>query len=483
MPHYMGQDHMPGKMPMAENPTYEQLEKTIAKLKQELAARKNHEKSLTHCLNCFQVFYDSVPLGYQSLDKNGNLIEVNQVWLDILGYSDEEVLGKSLENFLHPDSKENFKKRSLCLKTTGGVSDIEFKLVKKDGSTILVSLHGKAEKDDQGRFKRTHCFLRDITKSRLDEQIHASRLRLVEFSADHSVDNLLQKCLDEAEMLTHSSIGFFHFLEPDQKTLSLQMWSSNTLEKMCTASVKVDHYPITRAGVWADCIRERRPVIHNDFKKPAHRKNMPEGHAEVVRELVVPVFRQNKITAVLGMGNKQTGYTEQDVDTAMALGDMAWDLVVRKQAEAALQKSVKKQEEKNTALNVLLENRDEERKKLVNSILSNFEKLVFPYYESIKNCRDKNDILTFLEIMETNTRETLSFIENTNTAANKGYRMFTPAEIQVADLVKAGKTSKDIATVLNISPRSVFFHRNNIRKKLHLHNTNTNLRTFLLSLA
>lgn len=61
--------------------------------------------------------------------------------------------------------------------------------------------------------------------------------------------------------------------------------------------------------------------------------------------------------------------------------------------------------------------------------------------------------------------------------------MFTPAEIQVADLIKAGKTSKDIASVLNISPRSVFFHRNNIRKKLHLHKTNTNLRTFLLSLG
>jgi DNA-binding NarL/FixJ family response regulator len=63
------------------------------------------------------------------------------------------------------------------------------------------------------------------------------------------------------------------------------------------------------------------------------------------------------------------------------------------------------------------------------------------------------------------------------------FSQFTPTEIQVADLIRTGKTSKEIAGLLTMSLRSVHFHRNNIRKKLHIHGTKTNLRTFLMSLS
>jgi PAS domain-containing protein len=141
-----------------------------------------------------------------------------------------------------------------------------------------------------------------------------------------------------AESLTRSQIGFFHFLEADQQTLSLQMWSKNTLNNMCSADAKGQHYSIAQAGVWVDCIRRREPVIHNDYESLPHRKGMPPGHARVIRELVVPVFQGESLKAILGVGNKPSDYDESDVETVLELLDLAKEIVMRKRAEEALQK-------------------------------------------------------------------------------------------------------------------------------------------------
>ena len=81
--------------------------------------------------------------------------------------------------------------------------------------------------------------------------------------------------------------------------LSLQSWSTHTLRNMCTAEGKGSHYPISKAGVWVDCVRERRPVIHNDYAAEPGKRGLPPGHAVLVRELVVPVFRQGRVVATI----------------------------------------------------------------------------------------------------------------------------------------------------------------------------------------
>jgi len=165
------------------------------------------------------------------------------------------------------------------------------------------------------------------------------RFDLMEYAGTHSLEELLQKTLDEIGALTDSPIGFYHFVEPDQKTLSLQAWSTRTVKEFCTAKGKGMHYGIDQAGVWVDCVHERRPVIHNDYLSLPHRKGLPEGHAAVIRELVVPIILEDNIVAILGIGNKPSDYTEKDVELVSFIADVAWEITKRKRAEQELRVS------------------------------------------------------------------------------------------------------------------------------------------------
>ncbi len=211
--------------------------------------------------------------------------------------------------------------------------EMEFKMLHKKGHWVDVLSRASAifdEKEKVIRVVGTHI---DITERKRDEIVKAAYIRLTDYALNHSSKEVMQRFLDEAEMLTGSDVGFFHFLQDDQETITMQAWSTNTLKNMCTAEGEGMHYPISKAGVWADCVSRREPVIHNDYASLAHKKGMPDGHAEIMRELVVPVFRGDKIVAFFGVGNKKFDYNKQDVEIVQKLADLAWETVVRKQAE------------------------------------------------------------------------------------------------------------------------------------------------------
>ena len=163
-----------------------------------------------------------------------------------------------------------------------------------------------------------------------------ARVRLSRVALHGTLDELLQETLDSAERLSGSLIGFFHFVDPDQQNLTLQAWSTNTLRHMCTAEGKHQHYAINRAGVWVEAFHTRAPVIHNDYAALMHRRGMPEGHATITRELIVPMLRDDLVTAIIGVGNKPTDYDSDDVEALEELLSLTMDMVDRKRAEAAL---------------------------------------------------------------------------------------------------------------------------------------------------
>jgi DNA-binding CsgD family transcriptional regulator len=135
--------------------------------------------------------------------------------------------------------------------------------------------------------------------------------------------------------------------------------------------------------------------------------------------------------------------------------------------------------ESNTALKVLLKQRENDRKGYENNILSNMKHLIFPYIEKLKKKKSMSDELDYLNILESNLNEIVSPFSS---RLSFRYMDFTPKEILVANLIKDGKQDKDIMEMLNISLGTVKTHRQNIRKKLGISGKRINLRTKLLSL-
>ena len=162
------------------------------------------------------------------------------------------------------------------------------------------------------------------------------------------------------------------------------------------------------------------------------------------------------------------------------------DISKRKEAEEALKKREKELENKtnslektNTALEVLLKKREEDKKKLEEGVLFNMRRMIEPYLEKLKDSILDEGQKLYVSILEKNLNNITSTFPQT---LSSKYLKLTPTELEVANLVKQGKSTKEIAVVLGISYRTAEVHRENIRKKFYLKNRKDNLRTHLLSL-
>lgn len=135
----------------------------------DITDRINSEKALRESEERFQLLFNKAPLGYQSLDLYGHLLEVNQQWLDTLGYTREEVIGKWFGDFLSPDHQKGFRIRFPLFKAQGYIHS-EFEMVHKNGAKLFIAFDGKVGYDLNGEFKQTHCILQDITENRKIEK-------------------------------------------------------------------------------------------------------------------------------------------------------------------------------------------------------------------------------------------------------------------------------------------------------------------------
>jgi two-component system, cell cycle sensor histidine kinase and response regulator CckA len=286
----------------------------------------------------FRMLFEEAPdaIFLETLDDR--IVDANKAATRLLGYQREEFLAMTIADLQPPSCRGIVGTIITSELERGGV--FEGLDQHRDGTLIWIEVHNRLV--SRGDQQLVLSIVRDISRRKREEQLQAARLRLIACAAEHSSQELLQKCLDEAETLTGSKIGFYHFLGEDEQTLDLQTWSRHTVERCCrieVAELHGRHYPVADAGVWVDCIRERGPIIHNDYASLPHKRGYPEGHAVVTREVVVPVLRDGRIVALLGVGNKELPYTDDDARLVQQLADLAWETVGRKRAEEALKES------------------------------------------------------------------------------------------------------------------------------------------------
>ncbi len=301
-------------------------EKYILSITRDLTARRLAEEK-------YATLIKEANVGIGLADAHtGEMLECNQALADLVGRSCEEILGQP-QSILHPQQSliGGVTPRFANLLNKDAPDLHEQQCVTKTGDIFDAEIKGTRLK--LGKRDVLLSFFQDISERKMQQVLLAARLRLNEFAATLNQKELLQKFVDEAESMTYSKIGFFHFVNSDQEHLSLQVWSTNTLADFCKADPEEFHYPLSMAGVWVDCVRCREPVIHNDYYSLNHRKGLPEGHAPLHRELVVPLFNGDKIFAILGVGNKEAPYGQRDIKLLTEFGHLAWDIIARKGIE------------------------------------------------------------------------------------------------------------------------------------------------------
>ncbi len=155
------------------------------------------------------------------------------------------------------------------------------------------------------------------------------------------------------------------------------------------------------------------------------------------------------------------------------------DVTTRREAERDLSLKTIGLEETNTALSVLLKRRAADKTELEEKMLFNIKELVLPYVEKLKQRGNDKELKAYLGVIESNLKEIISPFA---LRLSSKYLNLTSSELEIASLVKHGKSTKEIASLLNLAEKTIETHRVNIRKKLGLTNKKTNLRTFLLSI-
>jgi len=210
----------------------------------------------------------------------------------------------------------------------------------------------------------------------------------------------------------------------------------------------------------------------------------PLGNIVTLRDISAQKLAENELDKY--RGHLEELATERTAELAQANIKLEQEIEDRKRAEKALRRREKELqaqshhlEEVNTALRVLLKQRELDKKELGEIVLQNVQELVTPYLQKVISGRLSTQQKTLTRIIETNLNNIISpFIDK----LTSGLVHLTPVEIRVASLVKEGKTNKEIAEILLVSKNTVLFHRHNIRGKLGIKNRKVNLRSHLLAM-
>ncbi len=311
----------------------------LAILTIDITERKRAEEELRVKDRAIETAISAVALA----DLEGILTYVNPMFLEMWGYdAAAEVVGKPTTQFWQ---SEDAAREVLITLQTQGKWRGELTARKKDGTKFYAQVIASVVLDEAGERVGMMASFVDVTaRKRAAEarRLNEARLRaLVDLNRmrDVPLKRIADFVLDNAVRLTKSEMGFVGFMSANEGQLDIHAWSKKAMAE-CQIVDKPLHFTIDEAGVWAEAVRQRRPLILNDYAAPhPQKKGYPAGHVTMRRLLSLPIFDGERIVAIIAVANKDTDYDETDLHQARLLMEGMWRLLCRRRAEEALRES------------------------------------------------------------------------------------------------------------------------------------------------
>ncbi|HEU0219556.1 MAG TPA: PAS domain S-box protein [Gallionella sp.] len=301
---------------------------------EDITGRKKAEQTLRESEDRFRKLFENSNDAIFIHTLDGRILDANSQAENMMGYP-LAVLRTMPLPALHPEEELGASKKALEETISKGSIRFESRFLQSSGALVDVEISARIIDSEKGIIQGV---VRDITAHKHQEERTTALLKLSTSTETLDEKTLLQQGLDTVQHLTDSRIGFLHFVSEDQNEIELVTWSSDTLAHFCRA--KFDrHYPVSTAGIWADCIHLKQPIIINDYAAASGKKGYPEGHADVQRLISVPILDGNLVRMIVGVGNATKDYDEHDTETVRLFGYDLYHIIQNRRAEQTLRES------------------------------------------------------------------------------------------------------------------------------------------------
>ncbi|SPF33510.1 hypothetical protein SBDP1_1130005 [Syntrophobacter sp. SbD1] len=429
----------------------------------EHALRKSEERFRELAENIRDVFWVMTP---------DEVLYISPAYEEIWGRSCESLYENpaSFMELVHPEDRVRVRPVPIVGHEGKAPYSEEYRIIRRDGTVRWIRARSFPILE-QGRIVRTVGIAEDITTSKEAEEFLCIERDLVfglgsSGSLVEGMKYLLKACLKFEGL----DSGGIYLVESETGALKLichQGLSEGFAERVSFFDHTSSKANVTMQGQSGYWFRPFGNLERVDLLEQ-------EG---LLAFLAIPVKSEGKVVALLNLGSHVQPEIPRNVRVAFeVIAAHIGGIISRVRLGDTVKAQGERLHEANAALRVLLKQREEDRTELEESLLKNVKLLITPYLEKLKRSRLAGDQRNFLEIMESHLQEITSPFVHKISARMLG---LTPTEIRVADLIRQGKHTKEMADLLGISERAVIFHRQGIRRKFDMTGKKLNLQTYL----
>ncbi|WMW21808.1 PAS domain S-box protein [Methanolobus mangrovi] len=335
---------------------------------EDITQQKLSQRELEESELLFRNVVQFSPLSIALLDSSYSPIYFNRKFTETFGYALEDVL--EMDKWWEFADSDSHRRKTIfdswCSNQSSSrdersnVYKKECKISCKDGSVKDIKLNFAKITDD-----KIILLFKDITEMKaaqkaffLDELRLEALVELNQFTGSMTND-ILNFSLEKAVELTESKVGYIAFINEDKATTSVYSWSEKAME-LCDVQNITTEFNVDEMGLWGESIRQRKPIITNDYRREnSFKKGLPEGHVDIHNHLGIPVFYNDKIVMIAGVGNKDSDYDSSDIRQITLLMQGTWELIQRKQSEEQIKAYAEELARNNKELESLDRMKDE----------------------------------------------------------------------------------------------------------------------------